>query len=152
MTVPRANLDRRQSGGPELSGKTGRSVHLRIGDEWDGAVARRHARTLAREAGLSEASGHALATAISEIVHNVIVHANRGEATMEVVEERGRRGVVVIVRDEGPGIRELARAMQDGHSTVNSLGLGLPSARRLVDDFELATVTGRGTTVILKKW
>jgi serine/threonine-protein kinase RsbT len=127
-------------------------VRLPINDEWDAAVARRHVRQLAQLAGLAEASTEALATALSEIVHNVVVHAKRGEASIAVVEEDGRRAVVVVVRDSGPGIPDVSRAMQDGYSTANGLGLGLPGARRLVDEFELLSAVGRGTTVVLKKW
>ena len=127
-------------------------VRLAINDEWDTAVSRRRVRDLAQHAGFSEASTQALATATSEIVRNVVVHARRGEASIDVVEEGGRRAVVVVVRDRGPGIPDVSRAMQDGYSTVNGLGLGLPSARRLVDQFALETVVGRGTTVVLKKW
>jgi len=127
-------------------------VHLAITDDWDGAVTRRHVRQLARHAGLSEVSIQALATATSEIVRNVVVHAKRGEVSLDLVEEAGRRGVVVVVRDAGPGIPDVRLAMEDGYSTAHGLGLGLPSARRLVDEFNLVSVIGRGTTVVLKKW
>ena len=128
------------------------TLHLPISDEWDGAVTRRHVRQLAWHAGLSEASTEALATAISEVVRNVVVHAKRGEVWLDLVKEAGRRGVVVVVRDAGPGIPDVRLAMEDGYSTAHGLGLGLPSARRLVDEFNLVSVVGRGTTVVLKKW
>jgi serine/threonine-protein kinase RsbT len=127
-------------------------VSLSIGDEWDVVIVRKHARDLSREAGLSESATHALATAISEIVRNVVIHARRGDVSLDIIEDRGRRGVVVVVRDDGPGIPEPALAMQDGYSTGNGLGLGLSSARRLVDEFDLVSAAGKGTTVVLKKW
>ncbi len=127
-------------------------IRLPIGDEWEVVLARKHGRDLAREAGLSESAAHALATAISEIVRNVVVHAGRGDVSLDIIEDRGRRGVIVVVRDDGPGIAEPALAMQDGYSTANGLGLGLSSAQRLVDKLDLVSVVGRGTTVVLKKW
>jgi serine/threonine-protein kinase RsbT len=125
---------------------------LAVSDQWDVVVARRLVRDLARQAGLSESSMHALETAISEIVQNIVTHAMRGDVSLDIVEDRGRRGVVVVARDDGPGIAEPSRAMQDGYSTTRSLGLGLSSARRLVDEFDLVSEVGRGTTVVLKKW
>jgi serine/threonine-protein kinase RsbT len=69
-----------------------------------------------------------------------------------VSEADGRRGIRVIARDEGPGIADLERALQDGYTTGGGLGLGLPGARRLVDDFSIESAPGRGTTVTLVKW
>ena len=148
------NHDRSAAGGTSHPGDVPppAPIHLPISDDWDGAVTRRHVRELARHAGLSEASTQALATAVSEIVRNVAVHAKRGEVSLELVEEGGRCGVVVVVRDTGPGIPDVRLAMEDGYSTARGLGLGLPGARRLVDEFKLVSVVGRGTTVILKKW
>jgi serine/threonine-protein kinase RsbT len=82
----------------------------------------------------------------------MLIHARAGELTVRVIDEHSRHGLIVIGRDAGPGIRDADRAMQDGYSTGDGLGLGLPSARRLVDDFELVSASGRGTTVTLKKW
>ena len=65
---------------------------------------------------------------------------------------RGRRGIRVVASDQGPGIADVERAMQDGYTTGGGLGLGLPGARRLVDDFVLDSEPGRGTTVTLVKW
>jgi serine/threonine-protein kinase RsbT len=125
---------------------------LPIREEADVAIARKHARDVAAQAGLSEVAAYALATAISEIASNIVVHAGAGELVLSADSRGGRRGVVVLARDAGPGIPELERAMQDGYSTANGLGLGLPSARRLVDEFELNSEVGRGTIVVLKKW
>ena len=93
-----------------------------------------------------------IATAISEIARNILSYATRGEVVLRS-EERwdGRRGIVVVARDEGPGVEDIDRAMQDGYSTGDGLGLGLPGARRLMDEFEI--VSGdTGTTVTMKKW
>src|SRR5262245_53445005 len=94
-----------------------------------------------------------LATAISEIARNITTYAGSGEVVIEVVRDAdGRRGVRVIARDEGPGIEDLDRALTDGYTTGGGLGLGLPGARRLVDEFEIQTTPGQGTTVTLVKW
>jgi len=93
-----------------------------------------------------------LVTAVSEIARNVVVHAGRGELLVELIEGPGRPALLVTARDQGPGIAHLEAAMQDGFTTGNGLGLGLPSARRLVDELEVASALGSGTTVTLKKW
>jgi serine/threonine-protein kinase RsbT len=128
------------------------SVRVPIREDCDVAMARKHVRELAGRAGLSDLATHALATAVSEIASNIVVHVGAGELVLSVADEPGRFGVVVVARDHGSGIREPERAMQDGYSTAHSLGLGLSSARRLVDEFELVSEAGRGTTVILRKW
>ena len=80
--------------------------------------------------------------------------AGEGQVEIELVtgETPGRRGVQVVVRDAGPGIPDVEAAMRDGYSTYHGLGLGLPGARRLMDDFELVTADGRGTTITMTKW
>ncbi|HEX3773984.1 MAG TPA: anti-sigma regulatory factor [Polyangiaceae bacterium] len=121
-------------------------------DESDVAVARRETRKLAEAQGFSLGAVETLATAVSEIARNVIVHAGTGELVLGLASDRERVGVVVMARDDGPGISNVDEAMRDGFSTRAGLGLGLPSARRLVDDFELQSVPGHGTTVTLRKW
>jgi len=122
-----------------------RRVRVAIREEADVAIARKHTRVVVGHAGLSDAAIEAMAIAVSEIARNILVHGISGEMSLEAVDVAGRRGVVVIARDRGPGVADAARAMEDGYSTTNSLGLGLPSARRLVDEFELTTAPGKGT-------
>jgi anti-sigma regulatory factor (Ser/Thr protein kinase) len=129
-----------------------RGVRVPIREEADVAIARRCIHQLAPQGRLSPSATHALATAVSEIARNIVVHASVGELVVCVVTAPDRSGLIVTARDTGPGVPNLERAMQDGYSTVNSLGLGLPSARRLVDAFELVTAPDRGTTITLKKW
>ena len=93
-----------------------------------------------------------LVTAVSEITRNAIVHAEGGEVLLCVAHEGGRSGVVAIVRDAGPGIANIEQAMRDGYSTGDGLGLGLPSARRLVSAFDLRSTVPEGTTVTLAQW
>jgi serine/threonine-protein kinase RsbT len=137
---------------PEIFVNTERCVRLSICEQVDVAMARRAVRQLAPQGGLSDPAAHALATAVSEVAQNMLIHARAGELIVRVIDEPGRLGLIVIGRDAGPGIRDAVQAMQDGYSTREGLGLGLPSARRLVDDFELVSDSRRGTTVTLKKW
>lgn len=119
----------------------------------DVAMARQRTRELARELGWPASAVEALATAVSEVAHNIVAHAEAGEVLLDVVtNDRGRVGIVVVARDSGPGIPDVELAMQDGYSTAGGLGLGLPSARRLVDEFELVGGAGRGATVTMRKW
>ena len=93
-----------------------------------------------------------IATAISEVARNIVVHAGRGEIVLRPVQEGDRYGLEVIARDEGAGIRDVEAALRDDFSGRGGLGLGLPGARRLIDDFELASDADTGTTVTMRKW
>ena len=85
--------------------------------------------------------------------HSITTYAKRGEVELSVVrDDNGRAGIKVIARDQGPGIENLELAMQDGYTSGGGLGLGLPGARRLVDDFNIDTAPGQGTTVTLVMW
>jgi serine/threonine-protein kinase RsbT len=131
------------------------SSETRIAIESDADVvrARQEARELAVGLELTSTDQTLLATAISEVARNITAYATRGEVRLSVVRDaRGRRGIRVVAADEGPGIEDLERALQDGYTTGGGLGLGLPGARRLVDDFEIDTAPGRGTTITLVKW
>jgi serine/threonine-protein kinase RsbT len=125
---------------------------VRIRDESDVVIARRRSRELAAQQGLSKAAAEALATAITKIARNIVVHAGSGEIIFGAVADATRRGVIVTARDTGSGIRDIEQAMQDGFSTGNGLGSGLPGARRLVDEFEIESKVGAGTTITLRKW
>jgi serine/threonine-protein kinase RsbT len=127
-------------------------VCVTIGDASAIAVVRRHVRDLGREAKLSEVAIAALATAATEIARNIVNHAGHGEVLLGMAAEGDRRGVLLVARDDGAGIPDLARAMKDGYTTGGGLGLGLSSARRLVDVFELSSSSGAGTTVLMTKW
>ena len=127
-------------------------VRLHVRHASDVVVARRKVRELGAHAGLTDAAIAALATAVTEVGQNLVVHVGSGELVMGVVSSASRRGVVVIACDQGPGIADIAKAMDDGHSTGPGLGLGLSSARRLVDEFEIESTIGVGTTITLKKW
>jgi len=126
--------------------------HLRIGSEHDILTARQRGRELAAAVGFSGSDLTIVATAISEIARNILEYAREGEIVFTLVRNGPSQGIVVVARDEGPGIPDVALAMQDGYSTRRSLGLGLPGARRLMDEFDIQSEVGRGTTVTMKKW
>jgi serine/threonine-protein kinase RsbT len=126
---------------------------IAIESDADVVTARQRARALAVGVEMPSTDQTLLATAISEIARNITTYAVRGEVVIDLVrDENGRRGVRVIARDEGPGIDDLERALTDGYTTGGGLGLGLPGARRLVDEFDIQTTPGEGTTVTLIKW
>ena len=152
--TPSAARDRGRA--PALSAATTPNVapdaRVPIEHEADIVTARQKGRQLAAATGLSVTEQTLVATAISEIARNIVVYARRGEVLLSAVEQHGLRGVMVVARDEGPGIADPELAMRDGYSSGNSLGMGLPGARRLMDEFELSTAVGKGTTVTMKKW
>jgi serine/threonine-protein kinase RsbT len=133
-------------------GTKGARLRLPVREEPDVAVARLVVRELAAQEEFPPHRAAALATAVSEVARNIVVHASAGEIELAVVEDRGRRGIRVVARDGSPGIPDLAAAMRDGYSTSSGLGLGLPSARRLVDEFTIVSSVEEGTTVTMTEW
>jgi serine/threonine-protein kinase RsbT len=120
--------------------------------EQDIVLARQKGRELAGACGFSNTDQTLIATAISEVARNIISYAQRGEIRLSAVDSDGRRGIMIVARDEGPGIANVQLAMRDGYSSTRSLGLGLPGAKRLTDEFVLDSAPGKGTTVTMKKW
>jgi serine/threonine-protein kinase RsbT len=127
-----------------------RSIPIR--SDADVVIARQYGRTLAQQLGFSSGEATLLATAISEVARNIVLYAASGEITVCRVTNGTRQGISVTANDRGPGIPDVGLAMQDGYSTSRSLGLGLPGARRLVDEFSISSQVGRGTSVTMKKW
>ena len=118
----------------------------------DIVVARQRGRELAAELGFSGTDATLIATAISELARNIILYAKCGEISLKAVQQGEKKGIGVVAHDDGPGIPDVQRALQDGYSTSRSLGLGLPGVRRLMDEFEISSGLNRGTTVTVKKW
>lgn len=127
-------------------------THVPIDRDGDIVAARQKARELAIQVGFSGSDLTLIATAISEVARNIVVYASRGEIVLSAVQNGSRRGVLVVARDQGPGIPDIERAMRDGYSTGKSLGLGLPGAKRLMDEFEITSEIGKGTTITMRKW
>jgi serine/threonine-protein kinase RsbT len=124
---------------------------IRSGD--DVVRVRQQARNAAAENGLSLVDQTKLVTAASELARNTLVHGGGGVAQIEVVKSaNGRTGVRLHFADEGPGIADIALALTDGWTSGTGLGLGLSGARRLVDEFELNSKPGAGTSVTVVKW
>lgn len=140
--------------GPMLQNPADAAVEARVQiiTDSDIVAARQAAREMAARLGLAAVEQTTLATAVSEIARNVVRFAERGEITVSVIEENGRAGVRVVARDVGPGIPDVQAAMKDGFSSYNGLGMGLPGARRLTDEFAIDSTPGRGTTVTMIKW
>jgi serine/threonine-protein kinase RsbT len=127
-------------------------IRVVIHSDQDIVGARQKGRALAAQLGFSAAEATLIATAISELARNIITYARKGEIKLQIVENSNRQGIVVTASDEGPGIHDIQQALRDGFSTSGSLGLGLPGVRRLMDEFQISSETGRGTTVTVKKW
>jgi serine/threonine-protein kinase RsbT len=124
-----------------------------IESDADVVTARQRAREMAGALELTTTDQTLLATAISEVARNITTYAKRGEVLLSVVrDDNGRKGIQVVARDEGPGIENLELALRDGYTSGSGLGLGLPGARRLVDDFDIETTPGQGTKVTLVMW
>jgi serine/threonine-protein kinase RsbT len=124
---------------------------VRVHGDVDVAAAARAAREEAVRCGLSGVEAQHVATAVSEVARNAVKYAGGGEVELAPVVRSGRRGLAVTVRDAGPGIADVAAALRDGVSTGGSLGVGLPGARRLMDDFAIASGPG-GTEVTMARW
>ena len=118
----------------------------------DVVLARRRGRELAATLGFGPTDLTLIATAISELTRNIVLYAERGQIVLKGIERNGKVGIVVVARDDGPGIPNVPQALESGFSTSGGLGLGLPGVRRLTDEFDIVSEVGRGTTVTVKKW
>jgi len=130
----------------------GDDLRCLIAADVDVVQARQAGRELAAEIGFSAGDQTVIAAAISEIARNILMYAKRGEVRFTKVLDGTQQGLIVVAEDDGPGIRDIPRAMQDGYSTSGGLGLGLPGARRLMDEFEVVSAPGQGTQITMRKW
>ncbi len=118
----------------------------------DIVTARQAGRELAAKLGFTLTDITMISTAISEVARNITSYAGTGEIRITVEDREGRRALVVQAQDQGPGIQDIARALEDGYSTGRGLGLGLPGARRLMDRLVIESSPGQGTLVEMWKW
>ena len=123
-----------------------------IRSEGEIVAARQIGRKLAAEMGFSTIDATLIATAISEVARNILQYAKTGSIEIFPINNEHKNGITIIARDQGPGISNIALAMQDGYSTSGGLGLGLPGAKRLMSEFEITSEVGKGTLIIMKKW
>jgi serine/threonine-protein kinase RsbT len=127
-------------------------IRVAINSDQDIVVARQKGRALATELGFGSGDATLVATAISELARNIVSYARKGQITLQIVDGEDRQGLSIIASDNGPGIPDVRQALRDGFSTSGSLRLGLPGVRRLMDEFQITSAPGRGTTVAVKKW
>ena len=118
----------------------------------DIVTARQQGRALGLKLGFEGGEVTLIAAAISEVARNILDHAKHGEILFEAIQQGSRHGLQIMARDEGPGIPDVAQAMQYGFSTRKGLGVGLPGAKWLMDEFDIVSQVGKGTTVTMKKW
>jgi serine/threonine-protein kinase RsbT len=124
-----------------------------VKDEYDIVMARSAGKNVAKELGFGIVDQTRIATAISELARNIIVHAVEGMVEIRHINrDDGVSGMEVVAIDTGPGIPDIEQAMKDGFTTGHGLGVGLGGTSRLVDDFEIESRAGKGTRVLLRKW
>ena len=123
-----------------------------ITKETDVARATYVTRSIAKETGFNTVMQTMIATAVSELATNIVKYAGRGFITVGIIHQMGQFGIEIIAEDHGPGIIDRIKAMSDHYSTGNTLGLGLPSVKRLMDEFLMDSSEGLGTKIVVRKW
>src|SRR6266550_7843746 len=137
---------------PSRSTTMTHEVRVKICSAADIVAARQEARALALQAGFSVCDSTLITTAISEMSRNVLEFAQNGEVILSLLKNGTKSGVKIVVHDCGPGIADIGQVMQDGYSSRKGMGIGLPGTKRLMDEFEIRSKVGNGTTVTMKKW
>ena len=123
-----------------------------IRSDLDIVIARTLARDTAKALGFGAIDQARIATAVSELARNIFLYAGTGTVTVREIEKNARKGIEIICEDQGPGIANIDLVMQDGYSTSRGMGMGLPGARRLMDEFYIHSQEGVGTTITCRKW
>ena len=126
--------------------------NIQIKNEWDIVHARQTGREMAKEIGFGQVDQARIATAISELARNIYLYAKRGNIIIDTYDKLGNKGIVVIAEDNGPGIPDIRRAMEDGFTTSGGLGAGLPGVKRLMDQFDIHSEVNKGTRIITHKF
>ncbi|MBM7705025.1 anti-sigma regulatory factor [Metabacillus iocasae] len=125
---------------------------VKIVTEWDIVAARQLGRNVSKELGFGTVDQARITTAISELARNIYLYAGKGEICIEKLHRVGKRGLIVIASDKGPGISDIRKVMEDGYSTSGGLGAGLPGVKRLMDEFDIESTVGEGTEIKAIKW
>jgi serine/threonine-protein kinase RsbT len=123
-----------------------------IRSDLDIVIARTMARDAAKTLGFGAIDQARIATAVSELARNIFLYAGTGNVTVKEIEKIGRKGIEIVCEDQGPGITNIDLVMQDGYSTSRGMGMGLPGAKRLMDEFNIRSQEGVGTTITCRKW
>jgi serine/threonine-protein kinase RsbT len=123
-----------------------------IRSDLDIVIARTLARDMAKALGFGAIDQARIATAVSELARNIFLYAGTGSVSVREIERNGRKGLEIVCDDQGPGIADIELVMQDGYSTSRGMGMGLPGAKRLMDEFDIRSQEGRGTTITCRKW
>ncbi|ADE67332.1 MULTISPECIES: anti-sigma regulatory factor [Priestia] len=125
---------------------------VKIVTEWDIVAARQLGRNVSKELGFGTVDQARITTAISELARNIYLYAGKGQIYIEKLNRGGKNGLLVVATDEGPGIPDVRKVMEDGYSTSGGLGAGLPGVKRLMDEFDIETNVGEGTEIKAVKW
>lgn len=125
---------------------------VKIVNEWDIVAARQLGRNVAKELGFGTVDQARITTAISELARNIYLYAGHGKVCIEKIHDQGKQGITIIAQDEGPGILDIRRVMEDGYTTSGGLGAGLPGVKRLMDTFDINSIPGKGTDIRATKW
>ena len=126
--------------------------YVKIISEWDIVAARQLGRNVAKELEFGTVDQARITTAISELARNIYLYAGQGEIRIERIDGRDKRGIKVIAADNGPGIQDIRKVMEDGYSTSGGLGAGLPGVKRLMDEFDITSSLEEGTIITTVKW
>lgn len=127
-------------------------IHIAVAKAGDIVVARQEGRSLALEVGFSSTDATLIATAISELARNIVLYAKCGTISLEEANDGQRPGLIITAHDDGPGIRDVQRALIGGYTTSGGLGLGISGVRRIMDKIDVESEIGKGTTVTVTKW
>lgn len=125
---------------------------VEVHTEWDIVNARQLGRQLAKDLGFGTVDQARITTAVSELARNIYLYAPGGRICIEAIEHLDRMGLKMVAKDNGPGIEDISKAMEDGYTTSGGLGAGLPGVRRLMDEFTIHSATDEGTEIITRKW
>ncbi|HEU5140730.1 MAG TPA: anti-sigma regulatory factor [Bacillales bacterium] len=125
---------------------------VKVNDEWGVVNARQLGRDLAKQLGFGSVDQARITTAISEVARNIYLYAPGGQICIEIVKQPGQTGLKMIASDNGPGIQDIRKAMEDGYTTSGGLGAGLPGVKRLMDEFTIRSDEGEGTEITAMKW
>ena len=129
-----------------------KTIEVTLRAQQDVVSVRQLTRTHAVAIGLSLVDQTKFVTAASELARNTVIHGGGGTARLELVEEGGKKGIRLTFEDQGPGIPDIQKALQDGYTTGNGLGLGLGGAKRLASHFQIESTPGKGTRIAITQW